>query len=82
MRSCGRTLSAVFPVATQRGGQNFLGFCRLGAHVIADRRGAGDDVVAQRAEALDLDLDHVAREHDVIDQLAQAPVRTIRASGQ
>src|SRR6185312_5244341 len=42
---------------------NYLlfGGTRLSAHVVTDRHVALDDRVAERAEALDLDLDHVAR---------------------
>src|SRR4029453_2953101 len=47
------------PVAAFGGGQDLFGFGGLGAYVRADRRWPFDNVITERAETLDLDLDHV-----------------------
>src|SRR6478672_1951120 len=57
----GRPDAAELPVAAERGRLDLFGGARLRADVVADRLVALDDRVAERAEALDLDLDHVAR---------------------
>ncbi len=54
-------LAAVLPVAAEGRRADLLGLGGLRADLVADRRGAVDDVVGQRAEALDLDGDDVAR---------------------
>src|SRR6478752_7605961 len=59
-RQVGFANAAELPVAALGGGEHFLGLGRLGADVGADRGGALHDVVAQRAEPLDLHLHHVA----------------------
>ncbi len=48
------------PVAAERGRDHLFGPARLRADVLADRDVALDDRVAERSEALDLHLDHVA----------------------
>ena len=53
--------AAELPVAALGGGEHFLALGGLRAHVGADRRRPLDDVIAQRAEALHLDVDHIAR---------------------
>src|SRR5690606_25060810 len=51
------------PVATHRRGHDLLGAGRLGAHVVANRRPSGHDVVLEPTEPLDLDRDDVAGLH-------------------
>src|SRR5690349_20840760 len=52
--------AAELPVAAERRRHHLLARGGLGADIGADRRRPLDDVVAQHAEALDLDLDDVA----------------------